>query len=317
MQDLKTLIDRLEKRRQRKELLRFGGAGVAAVSMLILLFVFMPRPEAKEPVAVTPEKQAYDPYARVALSAKAAVVYDLTTGEVLYAKNADAQLPLASLTKLLTVYAGIGALGTGGAIDITPESLAPEGDSGFLVGQSFTFSELAKAALVASSNDAAEAIAETARAKRTITADALMKSAAAAAGLSATYALNGTGLDVSPALSGGYGSATDIAILAGALLERARPIAEATTQASVSVRSLSGDTYTFKNTNALAPTIPGLKLSKTGYTDLAGGNLAIIFDASFNHPIAVVVLGSTIDGRFSDVHTLVRATFESFLPPSL
>ena len=50
--------------------------------------------------------------------------------------------------------------------------------------------------------------------------------------------------------------------------------------------------------------------SKTGFTNLAGGNLAIVFDAGFMHPIAIVVLGSTIDGRFSDILKLQRAALE-------
>lgn len=52
--------------------------------------------------------------------------------------------------------------------------------------------------------------------------------------------------------------------------------------------------------------------SKTGLTDLAGGNLAIAFDAGLGHPIVVVVLGSTEDGRLTDVENLVDATLASF-----
>ena len=55
--------------------------------------------------------------------------------------------------------------------------------------------------------------------------------------------------------------------------------------------------------------IPGLLGGKTGYTNLAGGNLAVIYDAGLNHPIVVVVLGSTLEGRFGDVETLVDATY--------
>lgn len=317
MEDLKTLIDKIEGKRRHKEVARFFGISVAAASALVLIFVFAPRPAAPVPVVVTPAKEVYNPYEALALEAKAAIVYDLTTGEVLYAKNADAQLPLASLTKLLTVYAGASALGTGAVVNVSATALLPEGDSGFYPGESFAFSELAKAALVASSNDAAEAIAETARTKRSVSADVLMAGAAAAAGLTATYAVNGTGLDINETLSGGYGSAQDVALLAGAFLDRARAIASATTKPAVSVSSLSGETYLFKNTNPLAPSIPGLLLSKTGYTDLAGGNLAIIFDASINHPIAVVVLGSTVDGRFNDVDALVHATLTTFISPTL
>jgi D-alanyl-D-alanine carboxypeptidase len=59
-------------------------------------------------------------------------------------------------------------------------------------------------------------------------------------------------------------------------------------------------------------TIPGLLLSKTGYTDLAGGNLALVFDSGIGHPIAVVVLGSSQKARFTDGTTLVAATLAHF-----
>lgn len=312
MQDLKTLVDKIETNRKRKEWTRFGGAFAVGITALLLIFVFLPNPKTEEPVAVVPEPvpSVFD---SVVIEAKSAVVYDLTTGEVLYAKNADAQLPLASLTKLLTVYAGINALGAGSVVAISPESLLPEGDSGFLPGEQFAFSELAKAALVASSNDAAQAIALSAEIKRALPTSSLLANAATSAGLISTYALNGTGLDVSLAVSGGYGSALDVAKLAGAILERARPIAEATTKPTITISSLSGNTFTYKNTNPVVGTIPGLMLSKTGFTDLAGGNLAVVFDASIGHPIAVVVMGSSISGRFTDTERLIKATLSSFV----
>lgn len=312
MEDLKTLIGKIEGKRKREEVLRFGAALGAGLSVLLFMFLFLPRPSAEAPVAAEPV-ELVNPYESIVLEAKAAIVYDLATGEVLYAKNADAQLPLASLTKLLTVYAGAGALGSGAVVSITGEAMRPEGDSGFALNESFAFSELAKAALVASSNDAAEAIALSAEAKRALPAPSLLANAAAAAGLSSTYALNGTGLDENGVISGGYGTAQDVALLAGAVLERARPIADATTEPTVTVSSLSGNTFTFKNTNPIVGKIPGLRLSKTGFTDLAGGNLAIIFDASVNHPIAIVVLGSSIEGRFTDTLSLIKATLSSFV----
>lgn len=312
MEDLKTLIQKIEGNRKRREALRIGGTLGAGVLALTLLLFLIPRPTAPPPVSeeVRPAPSVFDD---VLLEAKAAVVYDLVTGEVLYEKNADAQFPLASLTKLLTVYAGAGALGNGSVVSISETALAPEGDSGFLAGEEFAFSELAKAALVASSNDAAQAIALSAQAKRALPAPSLLANAAAAMGLISTYALNGTGLDESEAVSGGYGSAKDVAKLAGALLERARPIVEATTQPTLTISSLSGNTFMYKNTNPIVGHIPGLMLSKTGFTDLAGGNLAVVFDASLNHPIAVVVMGSSIDGRFTDTQTLIRATLSSFV----
>jgi len=313
MEDLKTLINKIEGKRKREEIVRFGGALAAGLCMLVFVLILLPSPKREEPVVVVPEVEMVNPYEDVVVLAKAAIVYDLVTGEVLYAKNADAQLPLASLTKLLTVYAGASALGSGSVVTMTEAALRPEGDSGFVNGESFAFSELAKAALVTSSNDAAEAIALGAETKRSLPAPSLLANAATAAGLSSTYALNGTGLDENGVVSGGYGSAQDVAILAGAVLERARAIAEATTKPTVTISSLSGNTFTFKNTNPIVNKIPGLRLSKTGFTDLAGGNLAIVFDASVNHPIAVVVLGSSVEGRFTDTEALIRATLSSFV----
>jgi D-alanyl-D-alanine carboxypeptidase len=49
---------------------------------------------------------------------------------------------------------------------------------------------------------------------------------------------------------------------------------------------------------------------KTGLTDLAGGNLAVIFDIAPNHPVAAVVLGSSEKSRFDDIEKLVDKTLE-------
>jgi D-alanyl-D-alanine carboxypeptidase len=83
---------------------------------------------------------------------------------------------------------------------------------------------------------------------------------------------------------------------------------EATTYDSLQFSSLDGVAYLAENTNIIAKTVPGLLASKTGYTDLAGGNLAIAFDAGLAHPVIVVVLGSSQEGRFTDVEKLIAAS---------
>jgi D-alanyl-D-alanine carboxypeptidase len=128
-------------------------------------------------------------------------------------------------------------------------------------------------------------------------------------GLAQSYFLNESGLDESATQSGGYGSADDVAKLMQYILVNKPEILEPTKYASLTVTSLS-NTYVAKNTDILADTIPGLLASKTGYTDLAGGNLAVAFDASIGRPFIIVVLGSTESGRFSDMQTLVNATMK-------
>ena len=313
MQQLKDLIDQIEQRRKERSVYQLGLVAFVAVVMLGGGTLVMPFFQA--PSAVTTSEQQLEPTAfdTVDLSAKAAIVYDLTTGDVLYAKNAEAQLPLASLTKLLTLFAASEMLTKDSPIVMTAKALATEGENGFQAGETFTFEEAARLALVGSSNDAAAAIAEAAtKIAHAANGTSLLASAASAIGLTQTYALNGTGLDENGAISGCYGSAHDIALLASALLKRVPGIMRASIDPYVTATSLSGNSYTLKNTNPEISHIPGLLLSKTGYTDLAGGNLAVVFDAGIGHPVAIVVLGSTKDERFTDVERLVRATSAQF-----
>ncbi|MEK7201414.1 MAG: hypothetical protein AAB737_02140 [Patescibacteria group bacterium] len=311
--DLKTLIDRLDKRNKERQAARVIIAGSILLGAIALVSPFLVQKSA--PVAVLPEEVAVpvvDTYQGISLEGKAAIVYDLTTKEVLFSKNDKAQLPLASLTKLLTAYAGATSLDKDASVVITPSALAAEGESGLSEGEVFTFTDAARLALVASSNDAAEAIAEAAAQKNAVSGRSLLASAAAAIGLPQTYAVNGTGLDVSTTLSGGYGSAYDVAQLAGALLSVAPELALATTLPEVSVRSNTGAVHTLPNTNQDVVHVPNMLLSKTGFTDLAGGNLAIVFDSGIGHPVAIVVLGSSHEGRFNDVNELLTRTRNHF-----
>lgn len=314
--DLKTLIRKLEQRTRRKQAATALVAGTAVLGLSVLVApLFIPK-ESDLPLATAPaiaeQPAGPDAYADVYVQGKAAIVYDLTTGEVLYEKSSRAQLPLASLTKLLTVYAAADSLKPNSTVTITDSALLSDGESGFSAGETFAFSDLARLALVSSSNDATAAIAETAAIARATSGKNMLAGAAAAAGLSQTYALNGTGLDESTSVSGGYGSAADVAKLAGALLEKAPDIARATVERSITIRSNEGAVHTLPNTNPDVILVPNLLLSKTGYTDLAGGNLAIVYDAGVGHPVAIVVLGSSVEGRFNDVETLLARTADHF-----
>lgn len=313
--DLRLLIDKLEKRNKQRQATRVIIAGSFILGGIALASPFLlPKqaPVAVAPTTTLPTVPVEDAYAMASIEGRAAIVYDLATKEVLYQKNAKAQLPLASLTKLLTTYAGATALTPESQVPITASAIAQDGESGLSEGEVFNFTDAAKLALVASSNDAAEAVAEAAAQKENATGKNLLASAATAIGLPQTYAVNGTGLDVSTTLSGGYGSAYDVAQLAGAVLQKAPEIAQATTRPSVTVYSKTGAAHTLPNTNQEVVHVPNLLLSKTGFTDLAGGNLAIVFDAGIGHPIAIVVLGSTHEGRFSDVARLLALTGAHF-----
>ncbi|MEQ1561632.1 MAG: hypothetical protein ABL899_02850, partial [Nitrospira sp.] len=123
-----------------------------------------------------------------------------------------------------------------------------------------------------------------------------------------TYFINESGLDVGQ-VSGGNGSAIDVAKLMAYILKNHPKLLEATKYKEITIDSIS-KSHKIKNTNISVNEIPELIASKTGFTDMAGGNLVVAFDSSIGRPIIVVVLGSTEVGRFEDVKALVNASLK-------
>lgn len=230
----------LQELAQHTRFMREGGVALLLASVVLALFLIVPSAP-KYPSGAAVASTTPDAYAQVAIQAKAAIVYDLARGEVLYAKNADAQLPLASLTTLLADYA------------VATDAAAASGQ---------------------------------------VPSAAMLASAAASLGLVQTYAVDPQGREPSSAISSGYGSARDLAVLAGAL-------ARVAPQLSVSSQDQS------------AMPVPGLLLSRTSSSALAGTNLALVFDAGVAHPVAIVVLGAP-QALSGDSAALVNATLAHF-----
>ena len=253
-------------------------------------------------------------FADTRISARAAYVWDVKNQKALYNKNAGTQLPLASLTKLMTALVAYEHLPESARIAITTQAVNEEGDSSLMPGETFTLKKLADLTLMTSSNDGASALAAAAGAALTSAPDgtasfiAAMNATAEQIGLSQSYFTNPTGLDVDGTHSGSYGSARDMAFLMEYLILKHPDILAATKDAHRTIYDEEGAAFRTVNTNEITHDIPGLIGSKTGFTGLAGGNLVIAYDAGLNRPIIIAVLGSTRDGRFSDVTTLLHAT---------
>ncbi len=260
-----------------------------------------------------------DPFDSVMIEAESAYVLDLKTGRVLFSKNADAQLPLASLTKVALVLAVRDALADTSLL--IPEHVTPDGAPIRLPSQwRFDAKDVMDFTLVASSNEGAEILASAARESvrlRYPQASPLqpvlwrMNDIAQNLGLAHTYFLNVTGLDLSATQAGAYGSAHDMALLFGHAASTSAHTFEPTTKDELQIRALSGQLVTAENTDSALPVIPGMIVGKTGYTDLAGGNLAVVFEIGPAHPIAAVVLRSTQEGRFSDIEKLITKAQEA------
>src|SRR3989338_2029799 len=147
---------------------REAGITLLFASAILGFFLLLP-PVSGKPVETTTTvatSTTPDAFAQVSTEAEAAIVFDLETRETLYAKNADAKLPLASLTKLLTVYAALAELPPDASIVIPDGVKQLEAPRVFSVGQRFSLSDLARLTLTASLNDGAAAIAGAAAAHR-------------------------------------------------------------------------------------------------------------------------------------------------------
>ncbi len=264
----------------------------------VTIFVLTHHSPKPDTVVLFPDSLVFD---ESALEAKSAIIYDPANNRILFAKNINTQLPLASITKLMTATIVLQKKSTATLIRITAEDLRAEGDWGLRAGDVVSLSDLLRLGLVASSNDAMAAAAAS------LGSDYLkvMNLTAVNLGLTQTYFLNPTGLDVNQGTSGGYGSAYDVARLAALFYKQHPEFFERTMQASVSIHA-SGRVVTARATATPLGAIPGFIGAKTGYTDLAGGNLVALFDAEVGHPLVAVVLGSSEKGRFDDMKKLVR-----------
>lgn len=234
------------------------------------------------------------------VEAKAYVVYDIINKKVIAGRNEEKVFPLASLTKVMTAVTALTHNATSTPITIRRESIDEGYDLGLSEGQVWALEELVKYTLIFSSNDGAQAIADALGGHSTFVSRMNSDSAMLDLGLSFTEP---SGLDKNGQL-GGKGTALDMARLFAHARKEFPGALESTSQVRGTFMSSTGKVIGIPNTNQEIEGMLGSEASKTGFTDEAGGNLAIIADVTVGHPIVIVVLGSTKEARFSDVAAL-------------
>lgn len=264
-----------------------------------------------------PAKPAPHTIADISIQGASAFVWDVRDKRALYKKNPDAILPLASITKLMTSLLTYELIEPQTKTTLPLAAILQDGDSGLIAGEQFSAEDLQRLALISSSNDAAfalgasvgEALGDRDPTAQFVTA---MNIRAEELGLDTLSFKNTTGLDISVSEPGAVGSARDITFLMEYIIEQYPELLQDTTQGETRVYNSAGTYHEAFNTNELIGEIPNLLGSKTGFTDLAGGNLTVAFDAGFNRPVIITVLGSTREGRFTDVQKLINAVQASF-----
>jgi len=311
MENLETTQENISKEQKHRSF-------IGIVVVLIGFVMFVPSQDPRSLVTKNSQLETkVSPYETLSLDANAFIVFDVVEKKVLHAQNEDAQLPLASLTKIMTALIASDSMGGERVISIPSASMAKEGDTGLLVGEFWKVKDLIDLTLMTSSNDGASALAAAVYLSEEAVNNEVkdifaqkIKEKVKEVEMNQTYFINESGLDISEFVSGAYGSAHDVAKLISYVMLYHPSLLEATTHTLQDITSESGVVHHVTNTNKIIETLPGVIASKTGFTEIAGGNLAVAFEAGPGRPIVVVVLGSTLDNRFSDVEQLIWATLE-------
>lgn len=244
--------------------------------------------------------------------AKAAVLVEYSTGKILYEMEADRRLPVASMTKMMTLCIlfdkiDAGQMSLEDEVQISPAAAAMDGSEVFLEeGKSYKARELIKSVIIASGNDACVALAEHAAGSES-GFTALMNKKAEQLGMKNTHFSNCTGM---PAAEH-YSTARDMAVLA-------RELAGHELFFSWSGRWMdklehSGGRVTeLVNTNRLVRFFDGCDGMKTGYTAEAGHCVTATVKKGDMRLISVIIGAGTGQGRFDDARALINYGFAEF-----
>jgi D-alanyl-D-alanine carboxypeptidase len=243
----------------------------------------------------------------VSITAHSALVISFNTNNIVYQKNPDKPLPLASLTKLVTAQVAQEVIKKENIQVDKMQELSEYGDGQLLENETWNTEDLIAYTLITSSNDGAHTLAN--NSKNTDSFIRGMNSLVASIGLSTTHFYNETGLDDdTKGIIASKGTAQDISKILSYLIKNDLPLYEKTQLAAYTFKTPHG-TQIATNTNEIVEDIAGILVSKTGYTDLAGGNLAVVADMGLNEPTAFVVLKSSKEARFDDILKLQNEYF--------
>ena len=196
------------------------------------------------------------------VDARAYEVVNAATGEVLASRNARARLPMASITKLMTVLVALDRAELNDVVTVDRDAVGVTGSGVRLrAGERITVRDLVAAAMIQSANDAAVALAAHVAGGDEDAFVALMNRAAVELGLDDTHFVRPDGLDA----AGHFSSARDLTRLARIAMHEPviRKLAVTRNTTIAGGRSL----HTW---NDLLGSFPGLVGVKTGHTSGAG-----------------------------------------------
>jgi D-alanyl-D-alanine endopeptidase (penicillin-binding protein 7) len=228
------------------------------------------------------------------LLSQAALILDARSGEPIYAKNANAVTPIASITKLMTAMVVLDAqqnLDQLLTVDVEDLDYLKASRSRLSIGSELSRREMLQLALMSSENRAASTLGRFYPGGLTA-AVAAMNAKAKALGMTNTHYVDTTGL--SP---GNVSTARDLAVLVQTA-QRYPLVREYSTQSDQYVQiPATGQTLHFNNSNALVKSGGwDISLQKTGFIREAGRCVVMLAQIA-QRPVVLVLLDSV--GKFS------------------
>lgn len=246
------------------------------------------------------------------ISAKSAILVDFNTGKVLYSKNENEPLAMASMTKVMSMLLIMekiddGSLKYDDIVEISTESSSMGGSQIFLnPGDKYKVIDLLKGVAMASANDAVVALAEKTYGSKEHFIEAMNKKAESL-GLKNTHFVNVHGLDE----EGHYSSAYDMSVMARELLKHEK-ILDFTRVYEEYLTKPDGSQIWLVNTNKLVRFYDGVDGLKTGFTQNAGYCLTATGKKNNLRLISVVMGEESIEKRSSDTVKLLNYGFNTF-----
>lgn len=243
------------------------------------------------------------------LNAKSAILMEESTGNILYESNPDERLPIASVTKVMTMLLIMEAVDSGkisldDMVTVSENAMSYGGSTMFLeTGEQLTVNDMLKGIAVASANDGCVAMAEHLAGSESAFVD-MMNEKAKELGVENTHFMNTNGLDEDDH----YSSARDVAIMSRELMKHETIF----NYTSIWMDTLRGGKFQLANTNKLIRFYDGANGLKTGSTSKALCCLSAAAKRNDMQLIAVVLGAPTSAERFASAKSLLDYGFANY-----
>ena len=245
------------------------------------------------------------------LPCKSAILMEAKTGAVLYSQNAEASMPPASVTKVMTLLLLMEAIDSGvihldDTVTVSANAASMGGSQVFLKeGEQMKLEDLLKSVVIASANDAAVALAEYLYGSVQAFVGK-MNERAKQLGMTGTAFENVTGLD--DTAEHHLTSARDIALMSRALISHPTILK----YSSIWMDTIRDGAFGLTNTNRLVRFYPGCTGLKTGSTSKAGFCVSVTAERDGFSLICVIMGAESRDVRNASAVSLLDWGFANY-----